>query len=147
MKKILIVDDNPDIVELMQIKVKSVLKDFDIIIDTAVNGMSARSKIQRTAYYDLILMDMKMPIMTGPEILLSCYNQYPYVKRVSIIVTGYDKQYVENNKFLNIIDMYNFEEKIPVFHKQEIFNSGYKKERNDFNEEIKKRVMSKVLVA
>lgn len=60
-KKILIVDDNQ-----LNIKIaKRALSDFKFVIDEAENGEDCLNKIHLGNQYDLILMDIMMPIMSG----------------------------------------------------------------------------------
>jgi signal transduction histidine kinase/CheY-like chemotaxis protein/HPt (histidine-containing phosphotransfer) domain-containing protein len=58
--RILLVEDN----ELNQQVVVELLSDLGIVIDIAENGESAIRKINRNLY-DMVLMDMQMPIMDG----------------------------------------------------------------------------------
>ncbi|RJQ56366.1 MAG: response regulator [Nitrospiraceae bacterium] len=59
---VLLVDDNKDIRRL----IKAFLKDCSCRIDTAENGeIAVRKCVMRE--YDLILMDMQMPVMDGPS--------------------------------------------------------------------------------
>ena len=62
-KKILIVDDNEINLEIEN----EVLKEAGFIVDTAVDGSIAVEKIKHSqpGDYDLILMDIQMPIMNG----------------------------------------------------------------------------------
>ena len=59
---ILIVED----VKLNQLLLRTLLGDFKFTYDTADNGRAAIEKLQ-TNNYDLILMDLQMPIMNGFE--------------------------------------------------------------------------------
>ena len=61
-KNILIVDDNKENRFLMKI----LLKKHGAVIDEAVNGKEAIDKIL-AKQYDVILMDIQMPIMDGYE--------------------------------------------------------------------------------
>ena len=64
-KKILIVDDN-----LLNVKVaKKALADFDFEIDVCENGEECLNKIKSGSSYDLILMDIMMPVMSGETAL------------------------------------------------------------------------------
>ena len=64
-KKILIVDDN-----LLNVKVaKKALADFDFEIDVCENGEECLNKIKAGNSYDLILMDIMMPVMSGETAL------------------------------------------------------------------------------
>ncbi|MDE7157972.1 MAG: response regulator [Clostridiales bacterium] len=64
-KKLLLVEDN----ELNQEIAQSILEDVGFIIDTADDGSVAveRMKEKPAGSYDLILMDVQMPIMNGYE--------------------------------------------------------------------------------
>ncbi len=63
-KKILIVDDNK-----LNIKVAiKALANFDFVIDEAESGIECLNKVA-TNNYDLILMDIMMPEMSGEEVL------------------------------------------------------------------------------
>jgi PAS domain S-box-containing protein len=61
-KKILLVEDN----KVNQLVVIGILEDFDIAIDIANNGQEAIDKHEVNAY-DLVLMDLQMPVMNGFE--------------------------------------------------------------------------------
>lgn len=64
-KKILLVDDNK-----LNIKVaRRALKDFDFEIDEVYDGKQCLSKITTGNEYDLILMDIMMPVMNGEKAL------------------------------------------------------------------------------
>jgi CheY-like chemotaxis protein/nitrogen-specific signal transduction histidine kinase len=64
-KKILVVDDNK-----LNIKVaRRALKDFDFVIDECYDGQECLDKIQSGLEYDLILMDIMMPNMSGETAL------------------------------------------------------------------------------
>lgn len=65
-KKILIVDDNK-----LNIKVaRRALQDFDFQIDEAMNGQECLDIVSANDDYDLILMDIMMPVMSGDTTLL-----------------------------------------------------------------------------
>ena len=64
-KKILLVEDN----ELNMEIARTILEDAGFIIDTADDGVAAVDKMKQAVpgQYDLILMDIQMPIMNGYE--------------------------------------------------------------------------------
>ncbi len=61
-KRILVVEDEPAICELCQ----RVLTREGFEVDIAVNGKAAQDMIEKQ-HYDLLLLDIKMPVMTGTE--------------------------------------------------------------------------------
>ena len=61
--KILLVEDN----EINQEIVLGLLENTSIVIDIANNGREAVDKVNQNDYYELILMDLQMPIMDGYE--------------------------------------------------------------------------------
>ena len=64
-KKVLIVDDN-----VLNIKVaRRALEQFDLIIEECYNGKECIDIITENNDYDLILMDIMMPVMSGEETL------------------------------------------------------------------------------
>jgi len=64
-QKILVVDDEKHIVQLMEYN----LKKQGYSVDTAFNGLDALHKINNNKP-DLILLDIKMPVMNGYEVCL-----------------------------------------------------------------------------
>jgi PAS domain S-box-containing protein len=59
--KILLVEDNPD----NRLLIQSYLKKLAHGLDTAVNGQEALDRVRGGAGYDVILMDVQMPVMDG----------------------------------------------------------------------------------
>ena len=94
-KRILIVDDND-----LNIKVaKKALADFKFSIDTASNGEECISKVIESNYYDLILMDIMMPVMSGETALKELKGIDGFVTPVIALtadaVTGAEDKYRE----------------------------------------------------
>jgi CheY-like chemotaxis protein len=63
-KRILIVEDDEDIVELLMI----VVGEENNRIDIAANGSDALAKIKCESNYDLIISDFHMPLMNGIQL-------------------------------------------------------------------------------
>jgi two-component system sensor histidine kinase/response regulator len=63
--RILLVDDN----ELNQEVATGLLEELQLVVDVACNGLEAVQKV-RVHDYDLVLMDMQMPVMGGIEATL-----------------------------------------------------------------------------
>jgi CheY-like chemotaxis protein len=79
-KKILIVDDKPDILRLAVLRLKNL--GYDIV--TAVDGSKAYDIIQNEEL-DLILLDLIMPLMYGTEICKRVKND-ENLKHIPIIL-------------------------------------------------------------
>ena len=79
--RILVVDDEADIRQ-------SLLRLFRRIYDVkgAENGSAALALLAEEEF-DLIISDMRMPGMSGAELLTHCYDRYPAMGRV--LLTGY----------------------------------------------------------
>jgi len=82
-KRVLIVDDND-----LNIKVaKRALQDFNLIIDECYNGEESLNKIVNGNEYDLILMDIMMPKMSG-ETALKKLKENPNFNIPTIALTA-----------------------------------------------------------
>mgnify|MGYP004469056101 FL=1 len=94
-KKILIVDDNE-----LNIKVaKRALQDFNFDIDEALEGQVCIDKISSGSKYDLILMDIMMPNMSGETTLkklkeINGFNT-PVVALTADAMAGAQERYIE----------------------------------------------------
>lgn len=74
MYKLLIVDDEP----LVQVGIKSMLNWADLnieVVGTAVNGQAALKMVSELAP-DIVITDIKMPVMSGLELIRQCRELY-----------------------------------------------------------------------
>ncbi|MBR2131958.1 MAG: response regulator [Oscillospiraceae bacterium] len=64
-KRILLVDDN----ELNREIAQEILQGYDFVVETAEDGKMALDKVaaSKPGYYDVVLMDVQMPVMDGHE--------------------------------------------------------------------------------
>lgn len=88
MYQLLIVDDEP----LVQVGIQSMLNwsELDIeICGTAMNGQAALNMIENIPP-DIVLTDIKMPIMSGLELAKICYERYGSLSPAFIILTSYE---------------------------------------------------------
>lgn len=88
MYKLLIVDDEP----LVQVGIKSMLNWAELNIEvagTAVNGQAALRLIEETSP-DIVITDIKMPVMSGLELIRLCRERYGSEKPCFIILTSYE---------------------------------------------------------
>lgn len=89
MYKILIVDDEP----LVQVGIKSMLNCQALgleICGVAANGEAALELIENTSP-DIVICDIKMPIMSGLELIKVCCERYGFHKPVFIFLTSYEE--------------------------------------------------------
>lgn len=80
--RILIVEDDENIRKTM----KNILQQKGYETDTAKSGKEAEQKA-RTNFYNLALLDIKLPDMEGTQLLAKLHKNKP--KMVKIMVTGY----------------------------------------------------------
>ena len=84
-KKVLIVDDNEGIRRLFT----EVLINEGYSVDTATNGLQALERIRENVP-SIVLLDLKMPILGGMEVLNEISNSY--LDLPVIMITGYTDQ-------------------------------------------------------
>ena len=89
--KVLVVED----IALNQLLMKTLLHDFGFEVDMADNGKIAIEKLQ-TKYYDIILMDLQMPIMNGFE--TTEYIRNTMFSKIPIIALSADVTTVDLEK-------------------------------------------------
>jgi DNA-binding NtrC family response regulator len=81
-KRILIVDDDGEILRSL----KSILEFKGYIVETAENGREAIEK-SKTRFFNLALLDIKLPDMEGTDLLVKMHRTTPKVMK--IMLTGY----------------------------------------------------------
>jgi len=81
-KNILIVDDDEAILDV----IKDILELKGYNVDTARTGQEAIQKT-RAKYYNLALLDIKLPDMEGTHLLSRIHKDIP--KMMKIMITGY----------------------------------------------------------
>ncbi|WHY00111.1 response regulator [Neobacillus sp. DY30] len=92
--KVLIVDDEIQIRKGLRLKVDWEEEGFQIV-EEASNGRKALDILQ-TEDIDVVITDMRMPIMDGVELAKRCHQEFPHVK--VIVLSGYsDFEYVRNS--------------------------------------------------
>ena len=109
-KKILIVDDNK-----LNIKVATrALKDFNFVIDECYNGQECLDKINAGNTYDLILMDIVMPNMSGETAMaklkeIPTFN-IPVIALTADAVAGAKEKYISEGFIDYIAKPFNKEQ-------------------------------------
>ncbi|NOU19643.1 MAG: PAS domain S-box protein [Bacteroidales bacterium] len=90
--KILIVEDN----DINKIIAERFLTKWGILVDHAENGLVALEKLDKE-HFDLILMDLEMPIMSGYEATIEIRKRSDYKKEIPIIaLTASAMQDIQN---------------------------------------------------
>ena len=89
-KRILIVDDDPQICDTLS----DILDDEGYQVVTACDGQEALEKI-RTRAFDLVITDIKMPIMDGMALLKEIEKSHADIEVIVITSYGYEGQQVE----------------------------------------------------
>jgi two-component system, sensor histidine kinase and response regulator len=92
--RILLVEDN----ELNQEVAAGLLADAGFIVDIADNGQVALQKIQQTAY-DIVLMDMQMPVMDGITATIEIQKLDAY-RHIPIVAMTANAMQTDKNKCL-----------------------------------------------
>lgn len=85
MYKVLIVDDESWVLENYRLGIDWASKGFEVV-DTASNGMEALEKI-RQLHPDLVLTDIRMPVMGGLEMIRQAKQMFPDLEFV--VISGY----------------------------------------------------------
>jgi len=80
--RILVVDDDANTRETLSM----IFKRKGYNVDAAKNGQEAIQK-SRTGFFNLALLDIKLPDMEGTELLTKMHNNTPQMKK--IMITGY----------------------------------------------------------
>lgn len=101
MKKVLIVDDEPNIVMTLEYSLKK--NNFEVYI--ARDGYEALDLIQKTIP-DLIILDIMMPMLDGYETLTSIKNNDETKQIKTIFLTAKNKQIDMDKGFELGVDAY-----------------------------------------
>ncbi|MBI4854467.1 MAG: response regulator [Acidobacteria bacterium] len=81
MKKILVVDDEEDIRDLLY----DILSDSGYEVVLAEDGLKAVSEVKKSPP-DLIILDVMMPVISGPRLMLLLRSYTEPVSRIPIII-------------------------------------------------------------
>jgi len=90
--KVLIVDDNPAVLDGLKIILE--LENFDVV-SLCTNAKEAIEFLENR-HVDVVLMDIRMPVMDGIEGTFNIKTKFPNVK-VIILTTFCEKDYIEKS--------------------------------------------------
>ncbi len=93
-RRILVVDDEPEIASLLA----DILAVDGHLVDVAANGAMALGRLAQGAY-DMVLTDLRMPVLDGPGLYGEIEKRYPGMARRVAVVTG-DTLGAETQAFL-----------------------------------------------
>ena len=82
---VLIVDDD----EAVRLVTVEMLRHMDCAVDSADSGASALAKLEEQDF-DLVLLDVGMPVMSGTEVYAEIQKSYP--RQRVVFMTGYSEQ-------------------------------------------------------
>jgi len=94
--KVLIAEDN----EVNQMFIEIILKDYEIVPIIVENGKDAIEKVE-TEDFDLILMDINMPVLGGVEATKIIRNRQDFKKDIPIIALTANAMIGDREKFLS----------------------------------------------
>ena len=86
-KRVLVVEDDPDLAALEA----DVLAERGHEVEVASNGKEALAAVERRAP-DLILLDMKMPVMSGREFAQEYRKREPHAAPIIVVTAADDAQ-------------------------------------------------------
>ena len=89
--RILVVDDEPDMLRLLK---RSLELELECRVDTTPSAQVAMQMLSQTSY-DLLLADIKMPVMSGLELLAIIKNDIPDLTVVMMTAYGHVEMAVE----------------------------------------------------
>jgi CheY-like chemotaxis protein len=82
-RRILVVDDESDVLRLLT----DLLQIEGFAVDTARSSADALSRLE-SGEYDALLVDLRMPLVTGVELLDEIAHRDPALSRRAIFMTG-----------------------------------------------------------
>ncbi len=117
MKKIFIVEDDKAISQSLSF----VLQDEGYEVKTAENGIIALNLLYENVFKpSLILLDMTMPVMSGPEFCQTLKNNCLYSSIPIVIMSAYDdipKKFPEISAEAYLVKPFNIEEMFSIIEK------------------------------
>jgi len=104
-KKVLIVDDEPNILILMEQALEKLEDEHDVELITAKNGIEAL-KIIKEEKPDLVFLDVMMPKMSGLEVCNTVKNELGMPEIYIIMLTAKGQEFDKQSGMAVGADMY-----------------------------------------
>ncbi|PXV89215.1 two-component system response regulator YesN [Lachnotalea glycerini] len=148
MLQVLLVDDEPFIVQGLKVLIDWKEQGYEIA-GTAANGMEALNFLHKTKV-DLIIADIKMPVMTGLE-LLEVIRKEKISDAYFVILSGYGdfnfaQQAIRNNCLDYILKPVLKEELIKILEKLLSLNQGNKLQQQT-DQRLKKAYLARNMIS
>ncbi|WP_184549519.1 ATP-binding protein [Mucilaginibacter sp. FT3.2] len=86
--RILLVEDN----KINMMVAKKVLTGFQASVDSAYDGAEALTSLAHFPHYDIVLMDLEMPVMNGYEAIFEMKEKYPLIPVIAFTASLVDQQ-------------------------------------------------------
>jgi two-component system, OmpR family, alkaline phosphatase synthesis response regulator PhoP len=118
-KTVLIADDEPNILSLIEQTLEKLVDDYDVELITAQNGREALEIIQQK-HPDLVFLDVMMPKMSGLEVCNIVKNQLHLQNIYIIMLTAKGQEFERQSGFAVGADLYMTKPFIP----KEILNKS-----------------------
>lgn len=81
--RVLVVDDESDVLGFLT----DLLRLEGFVVDTAQDGADALRRIEEDSY-DALLVDLRMPLVSGVELLEAIERRYPALRQRIVFMTG-----------------------------------------------------------
>ena len=98
--KTLIVEDN----QINMIIARKVLTDMQAKVTTAYNGLEALERLAQNPTFDIILLDLEMPVMNGYQAIQKIKEKYPNIPVIAFTATLVDNEKLSNLKEMGFAD-------------------------------------------
>ncbi|MGI4021124.1 MAG: ATP-binding response regulator [Janthinobacterium lividum] len=98
--KILLVEDN----EINMMIAKKILSGFEADCTKAFNGIEALALLKNGAEYQIILMDLEMPLMDGYTAIKEIKKNWPHIPVLAFTATLMDLDTLQNLKEIGFMD-------------------------------------------
>ena len=97
-RRVLLVDDNP----VNRAVVRAYLTDFNTIIVEAENGQEALEELSMGTPFDVVLLDMHMPVMDGPQTIERIRSPHCPFRDVPVIALTADSMEGDRERYLSM---------------------------------------------
>ncbi|CAF1636030.1 unnamed protein product [Didymodactylos carnosus] len=86
--RVLLVEDN----KINMLVAKKALTSFQASVDSAYDGAEALASLAHFPHYDIVLMDLEMPVMNGYEAIFEMKKKYPLIPVIAFTASLVDQQ-------------------------------------------------------